>query len=196
MHKILLATVASIALAGAAEAGSRGGNRHVTNTGTASSNFDFTKTRSVTNTRINENSWQNYNGFQGFTAAEHGGLAKTQTNGKAVGLGASVNYSKGTFNGGELNGSLNASLGISGLNGSLSGSAAIRGLTAGSESVSGSLAVAGSAGAGSSKVETAGYAAGGAGARNEWGGFTTSIYEHNRTTVNQWTGSRSSTYGR
>ena len=189
MHKILLATVAVVALAGTAQADSRHGNRHVSNTGTASSNFDFTKTRSVTNTRIKENSWQNYNGFQGFTSAEHGGLAKTQTNGSGVGLGASINYSKGTFKGGELTGSLSATP-------LFSGSGSLRGLSAGSESVSGSLAVAGSAGAGSSKVETAGYASGGAGARNEWGGSTTNIYEHNRTTVNQWTGSRSSTYSR
>jgi hypothetical protein len=178
MRKLILASVSLLALAGVAQADPF---HNQPLTGTLSAQIDITKTTSVNFTKTQSHAWDNYRGFSGFTHAEHGGLVKTQTNGNALGVGASLNYSNANFSGSQ------GGCGCEGF---------APGLNANSESVSGSLALGGSIGAGSSKVETAGYASGGAGARQEWGTSYTNTTKYDTTVSTNWKGSGSLTSAR
>lgn len=124
-----------------------------------------TKTHTKTTTTTLTNSVDNYNGFQAWSGAEHGGYIDTKTKGNAVGVGIGVNAA--TANSSALGGGAVISGNLGPIGAGLAGSAHVG--AANTAALSGSAALAGSAGNGSSRVETGGYSAAGAGVRNEWG---------------------------
>jgi hypothetical protein len=180
MRKLILASsVALLALSGAALAKDNyhGGYQSQVQTGTISGQFNYSKTYSAFDKLTNTQTRNDYNGFQGFTSAEHGGKIEVKSNYHGGVNGSTVNNSTAHFKGGEI--SLNASVtppvfGIGGVSGQ------IRGLEANSNSYSGGNLSASSQYGGSASGLTAGYAAGGAGARNETG------WSHSQTADHQW----------
>lgn len=131
----------------------------------ASPSLAKTTTKSKTTTITTNSAVDNYNGYRSFSGAEHGGSIDVKTKGSAIGVGVGLNAAVANSNvagaGGVISGNLGAT--GAGIAGSIQQGAANTG------AVSGSLAAAGSAGNGSSRVETSGYALGSAGVRNEWG---------------------------
>ncbi len=135
--------------------------------------LDITVTNSLTHTATTQTATDRYRGHAGYANAEHGGFVKTRTDGSAVAGGVTLNAARAGFSGSGVRGA-----------GSIASS---------TEALSGSLAVAGSAGSGSSYVESAGYAAGAAGGRFENGVARTTTGQTNTTasTRLQGTGSLS-----
>lgn len=147
MKKIAFVSLAALALAFAAPAVAK------------------TTTKSKTTTVTTNQAVENYNGFRSFSASEHNGYVNSKTSGNALGGGLSVNGAVANSNvqgaGGVISGNVgNVGAGIAG---------SVHTGAANTAALSGSVAVGGSIGNGSSRVESGGFAVGSAGVRNEWG---------------------------
>lgn len=119
------------------------------------------KTTTVTATQ----SVDSYNGFRSFSGAEHGGVINSKTTGNGLGVGIGVNAATANSNVSGVGGVISGNIGPVGAG--VAGS--VHTGSANTAALSGSVAVGGSIGNGSSRVETSGYALGSAGVRNEWG---------------------------
>lgn len=135
------------------------------------------KVKSKTTTTTLTNSVDNYNGFHSYSGAEHGGMVSTKTKGNAFGLGGTVNVA--AANSGAIGGGAVISGNVGPVGAGIAGSAHLG--QAQTSAFSGSAAIAGSAGGGSARVDTGGYAASGAGVRNEWGTSATNGVSVNTT---------------
>jgi hypothetical protein len=199
MRKLILASsVALLALSGAAMADQYGyGHRSQVQTGTISGQFNYSKTYSAFDKLTNTQTRNDYNGFQGFTSAEHGGKIEVKSNYHGGVTGSTVNNSTANFKGGEINGNLTGSLKIGPSTvGTLSAAGQVRGLEANSNSYSGGNLSASSQYGGSASGLTAGYAAGGAGARNETGWSQSQTADHQWGNSTTWNGAGSITAAR
>jgi hypothetical protein len=196
MKKVLIASVALVALSGAALADSRHGSYNnsgnpFSNSGTTSveGSIDVTKTRTTTHTTVNKDAFDNYSGIGTYTSAEHGGISNIKTTGKAGAASLGVNAATASANGVQgsidLGASVNGAIGgLGSAIGSLNAGLGATALQAGTSAVSGSGLVAGASNGGSLKAESAGYASGSAVAQREWGN------SHTYSTQDQWNTTR------
>jgi hypothetical protein len=124
-----------------------------------------TKTKATNVEVITNSGVDNYNGYRAFSGSEHSSSVDVKTKGSALGAGLSSNNAVANSNVAGAGGVISGNVGATGAG--IAGS--IQAGAANTAAQSGSVAVAGSLGTGSSRVESGGYAVGSAGVRNEWG---------------------------